>query len=359
MLRLRTAGACSPALAKKKESQLKGATMFHVSRSGAGLKDTIRLVDDEAGSSAKVAVNFGFNCFSFQCTVAGQVYDLLHAPPNFPSVGDKATAFGTPILVPFPNRIGGGKFEWSGQRYALPLNDHGNNAIHGFAVDQGWRVTGSGASPGEGAWVTGTFCLSDDRPEFMNHWPTDFSVSFTYRLRGQRLSTEIVVENPDNHVLPFGVGTHPYFRFPLEATTPLDLCSIKVPAAQHVELDHYLPTGRLTPVTEKDDLRQGIFLSSRTLDDVYTDLQTQPDGRVVHELRDEIAKVKLQIEHTHEFPFVVIYTPPHRQSICIEPYTCVTNAINLSESSFSPGLWQLAPHEKRSLEIHYVVSEIA
>lgn len=333
--------------------------MFQVEQNGHGLKETIRLVDTDSDSSVRIAPNFGFNAFSFVCRLGGRTVDLLHAPDAFPSPGDKATAFGTPILAPFPNRIRGGRFSFGGTAYSLPTNEHGKNAIHGFAVDQPWRVIGTGAEPAAGAWATGEFQLSRDRPDYLPLWPADFVLRFTYRLRGRTLATEIEVTNPDARPLPFGVGTHPYFRFPSDPGTALARCAIVVPAARQVELADYLPTGRLLPVTGDGDLRRGIELSRRTLDDVFTGLEAEADGRIRHRLRDQEANVELTISHGPEFPFAVVYTPPHRHSICIEPYTCVTDAINLAKRDFDPGPWILAPGEKRRLEILYEATPIA
>lgn len=336
--------------------------MFTVNHAGEGLKEKVLLADSDAGTSASIAVHFGFNCHSFICPFGGKHFDVLHAPREFPSPGDKATAFGTPILVPFPNRIREGKFAYAGKPYELPRNEHGKNAIHGFAVDLPWRVVDQGTGPGEGAWVTGEFRFPEEtskhRPELSELWPADFAVSFTYRLRGYALDTEIVVKNPDSKVLPFGVGTHPYFRFPLEKGAPLDSCEIVVPAAQQVLLENYLPTGKLQPVRGLGDLRRGLTLEKRTLDDVFTDLEPGPDGMVRHYLRDHGARVEFEMRHDASFPFAVVYTPPHRESICIEPYTCVTDAINLTGAEFDPGFWHLPPDSSKRLKLRYEVRAI-
>jgi len=39
----------------------------------------------------------------------------------------------------------------------------------------------------------------------------------------------------------------------------------------------------------------------------------------------------------------VVYTPPHREAICIEPYTCVPGAFNLNERGIAAGLRMVAP----------------
>ena len=42
----------------------------------------------------------------------------------------------------------------------------------------------------------------------------------------------------------------------------------------------------------------------------------------------------------------MIFTPPHRQAFCVEPYTCVTDAVNLQQRGIDAGWRVLAPGEK-------------
>jgi aldose 1-epimerase len=327
--------------------------MQRVESAGEGTGRTIRLVDDQTGSDATIAVGYGFNAFSFRAKIGGRTHDFLWAGEGFPSPTLKASHHGTPILIPFPNRIRGGRFHYGGKHYELPCNERGVNAIHGLAIDQPWRTTGQGASAEEGAWVRGEFQLSKDLPEFVDRWPGDFRTSFTYRLRGATLETIIESKNVSDRAVPFGVGTHPYFRFPLQSGASLADCEIVVPADQEVELIECLPTGAVRPVVPAADLRRGRSFADRTFDDVFTGLRADSDGWVRHYLRDRNAGAELEIAHGREFPFVVVYTPPHRESICIEPYTCVTDAMNLQGSGLSTGLWDLQPGESRTVRIRY------
>src|SRR5215475_1987829 len=129
--------------------------MFSITHEGEGASHVAILRDEEAKTEVRIAVGMGFNAFSFIVpTPSGQV-DLLYAEPGFPKAGMRPTANGTPILVPFPNRIAGGKFTYEGKTYSLPLNDHGVNAIHGFAFDMPWKVIAEGADADGHPYVVG------------------------------------------------------------------------------------------------------------------------------------------------------------------------------------------------------------
>jgi aldose 1-epimerase len=44
-----------------------------------------------------------------------------------------------------------------------------------------------------------------------------------------------------------------------------------------------------------------------------------------------------------DFRELVAFTPPHRQAVCLEPYTCTTDAINLQQAGIDAGWRVLAP----------------
>lgn len=332
--------------------------MFKVEHLQDGQHAVVQLSNEQVGTQASILPGLGFNCFSFTCNVNGQPRNLLYTSDTYPSPQDKATHNGTPILAPFPNRIRAGQFRYRGHDYVLNCNEHGKNAIHGFAVDQPWRIVDEKADK-NAAEVTGEFQLSKDRADYLSYWPSDFRVAFRYQLKEASLLTEIIVENPGENILPFGVGTHPYFRFPLDGSGSPAQCEIVCPVKKQVELDACLPTGRLADSATASSLANGMPLDQQGFDDVFCDLEAADDGKIHHFLRDHQAKVEMEIIHDAAFPYIVVYTPAHRQSICIEPYTCITDAINLEGGAMDTGLWHLHPGEVRHLTIEYRVRALS
>ena len=43
-----------------------------------------------------------------------------------------------------------------------------------------------------------------------------------------------------------------------------------------------------------------------------------------------------------DFRELVLFTPGHRQAMCLEPYTCATDAINLHQRGVDAG-WRVLP----------------
>jgi aldose 1-epimerase len=59
------------------------------------------------------------------------------------------------------------------------------------------------------------------------------------------------------------------------------------------------------------------------------------------------------------FATAVVYNPPHRQAISIEPYTCVPDPFSLAHRGIDSGLQVLAPGETFSAAITIAVEPLA
>ena len=203
------------------------------------------------------------------------------------------------------------------------------------------------------AWVTGEFRGSVDAPDARALWPADYQIRVTYRLSMDRLRIEAVVANPDQVALPFGLGYHPYFALP-EATGEEDIGYwLQGPARSYWELQDSLPTGECRPVDAARDLNRLRRCRELKLDDILTDLvDTQflaPQGLGLRGvLQDEFKRNVLRLFVSPEFRELVVYTPPHGRAIALEPYTCVTDAINLQQRGVDAGLLVLPPGEQWS-----------
>ncbi len=311
-----------------------------------GQDPTIYVLEDGQGSIAEVWPALGFNCFRWVAMHQGKPLDLLYTDPALFANG-RPTRSGIPVLFPFPNRIRDGRFAWAGQYHQLPLNDPAQkNAIHGFACRNPWRVSDSGAD-GESAWVRGVFRCSTDAPESLPLWPADHQITLTIRLGRGKLRVEAEVQNPDEAVLPFGLGYHPYFHIPFASTDNGDDYGIEVPAAEYWALEENLPIGERRPVDAARNLNRLRHFAELKLDDVLTALTDRParmDGLIE---RGSITGPSgtLRVFCSPAFREMVVFTPPHRQAFCIEPYTCTTDAANLHTAGIDAGWLFLQPGE--------------
>lgn len=310
-----------------------------------------------SGSEALIAPELGFNCYSFRAVLGAKTIDVLATAEGFAEGQGKPSHSGIPILFPFPNRIRGGKFHWNGEDYAIPQGlaafDAGGNAIHGFCLDRPWRVVDNGPD-----FVTGEFQLSVDAPDRRDYWPTDFILRIRYSVLQTTLRADIDVINPDDQPLPWGFGTHAYFKMPLSDQSAPAHCLIEVPASEQWVLDSgCLPTGERIPVPKGKDLREGAYVTRMKLDDVYTALPDQREA--LHTLLlDEKAGLQVRQSCPEIFREVVCFTPPWMSAVCMEPYTCVTDAINLQQQGRDAGWETLEPGSTYSTWIEITAEPI-
>jgi len=304
-----------------------------------GREETIYTLEAPDGRArASVWPAGGFNCSEWQVVREEGKLDLLYAAPDFFTSG-RPTRSGIPVLFPFPNRIRGGRFSWDGKEYVLPGNDpSGHNAIHGFACRRPWRVAEMGADE-HSAWVTGEFQGSVDARDAAGLWPADYLLRLTCRLTPDGLRLEALVRNPDRVPLPFGLGYHPYLHIwrGAEAT-------VTAPAGAFWELQDSLPTGKRLPLDAARNLNEPRPFESLQLDDVLTDLPatTVPCGLCLRgTVRQGTAAVQVLADPA--FRELVVFTPPHREAVCLEPYTCVTEAVNLQQRGVDAGWRVLDP----------------
>lgn len=300
----------------------------------------ITLTDSTTGSTASVALHVGFNCYAFRAMAGGRPVDVIDSAPDFPDTGARPSGNGTPLLFPFPNRIRHGKFTWQGRDYQLPLRAGMGHAIHGFAVDRPWRLLDHRED-----LVTAEFQISRDAPDRVDCWPADGIIQVTYQLRGAALRILVRVINPDDRPLPFGFGTHTYFKLPLSPDSDAARCLVQAPAASQWVLEDYIPTGEVRPVPSSADLREGARFGDLKLDDVLTGLA--PDGDHVEcVLMDEAAGLEVLQQFDRQFRELVAFTPSWTRAVCLEPYTCATDAINLESRGIDAGWRVLAPGEE-------------
>jgi len=308
--------------------------------------EVVEIVDRASGSSAKVLVSLGFNCFSWQPVLDDGPREMLWADPEFRAGDKRPSSGGIPLLFPFPGRIGGAKYEFQGREYHLEPGDAFGNAIHGFVLNRPWRIVDQ--SP---VRVMGEFQPSVDDASILERWPSDFRIRVSYEVSGRELLSKIEYENTGEALLPCGLATHAYFRLPLSDGSDVADTVVTAPVDRFWELENMTPTGRITEMSASQRLAEGLRLDELQFDTVFTGIQTASDGLARTVLTDPAGGRTLTQTFDSTFTQCVVYTPGHRQAICLEPYSCVPDAIRLSAEGKETGLQILQPREVRKTTI--------
>lgn len=294
--------------------------------------EVFTLADGE-GAVAEIAPSLGNNCFSFRTGVP------VLEEVAFADFLRKPTSYGIPILFPFPNRVRDGRFTFGGETFTV------EPPRHGFVRDKPWQVVSHGADE-SGAWLTSGFDAADYPDQILRQFPFPFRVEITYRLKDARLTISAKARNAGQGTMPTGFGIHPYFRRP-------DGGRLRVPAAARWELADSLPTGRIVEAAGEYDLREGKSLDAMNLDDIFTRVESDPDGLARCTISDEGGGTETVVEFsTERLPHVVVYTPPApRRAVCVEPNSCPTDAFNMQAQGIESDVIPLGAGEEVSFEI--------
>lgn len=230
------------------------------------------------------------------------------------------------LLLPWPNRIDGGRYRFDGAEHRLPLTEPAaGNAIHGLTRWTSWTVADHGPGHVRLAY----------RLPAQPGYPFRLDLSAEYRLHADGgLSVTVTAVNTGGRRAPYGAGAHPY----LTVGAPVDECRVTVPAATRLRTDDRgIPTGAEPVDGTPYDLRRTRTLGDLEIDHPFTDLERDGTGHAWARLSHGERSVSLWADQAHAW--LQVFTGD-RGALAVEPMTCPPNAYVTGT-----GLITLAPGE--------------
>lgn len=248
--------------------------------------------------------------------------------------------FGIPLLVP-PGRISGGQFQFGGTGYQFDRNT-GEHHIHGLHRTQAWCVSDIEEDE-DGCAVTTEFTTADD-PDWIRQFPQPLKLEMTFRLQEAKLQQTLKVTHLGGEPVPFGIGYHTWFM--LDGIP--ERWNITLPAQGIYELnEELLPSGRLLPAGELEDLNTALNLQGLNLDTVLRTGDRQPAEALL--MREDGYGIRYTADKDF-FRHWVLYTKGEAdQFLCIEPYTWLPDAPNLRQDAAFTGILTLEPGQTLAL----------
>jgi aldose 1-epimerase len=229
------------------------------------------------------------------------------------------------VLIPWPNRLQGGSYEFGGRRHQLPLDEtSAGNAIHGLVRWANWTVAERGP---ERAVLEHEL---HPRPGY----PFSLELAIEYTLSPTGLRVQTTATNAGVEPCPFGSGAHPYLTV---GTATIDLVLLHAPGATVLHSDeHGIPTGRAPVDGTGHDFRRPRLIGTTKLDHAFTDLERDADGVARVELvpPDGNAGVVLWVDEAYRYLMLFTGDPlpdVERRSLAVEPMTCPPNAFRTGE----------------------------
>jgi aldose 1-epimerase len=237
------------------------------------------------------------------------------------------------MLMPWPNRLRDGRYEWNGRILQLALTEPDqHNAIHGLV-----------------RWANWVPAERDEQRAVMRHvlhpqtgYPFSLSLELAYSLDEVGLTVQMSAENLGPAACPFGAGAHPYLTV---GTETVDDCVLSAPGGTFMETDdRQIPTATKPVDGTEYDFRSPRPIGSARLDTGYGELARGEDGLARVTLEASGTRVTLWMDDA--FPYLMLFTgdtlPPERrrQGLGVEPMTCAPNALQSRD-----GLRTLEPGE--------------
>jgi len=230
------------------------------------------------------------------------------------------------VLIPWPNRLQDGSYEFNGRRHRLPLNEpEHRNAIHGLV-----------------RWSTWTATERQPHRVVMEHilypqpgYPFLLRISIEYALSESGLLVQTTVTNLGTQTCPYGSGAHPYLTL---GTATIDGLILRVPGRTVLRSDERgLPIRREAVEGTEYDFRRPRRIGSIKLDHAFTDLEREADGRARVELGDSDRGTKVSLWVDRSYSYVMLFSGDplpnvHRRSLAVEPMTCPPNAFRTGDA---------------------------
>ncbi|HEX4035006.1 MAG TPA: aldose 1-epimerase family protein [Solirubrobacteraceae bacterium] len=236
------------------------------------------------------------------------------------------------VLMPWPNRLRDGRYEWEGASLQLALSEPALlNSIHGLVHWRNWSALD----------ISPSSVLLGLRLAPMSGYPFALSLSIEYALDERGLSVSASAENIGAGACPYGVGFHPYVK----VGEKVDTATLTVPASRMLTFDErQIPSGSSSVEGTAFDFRTGRQIGSALLDGCFTDLQRDGDGLARVTLAQGETAVTVWVGEA--CPFVMVFTGDtlaparRRRGVAIEPMSCAPNAFASGD-----GLVRLEPGE--------------
>ena len=248
------------------------------------------------------------------------------------------------VLIPWPNRLRDGSYEFDGRRHQLSLTEpEQGNAIHGLVRWSAWNV----AERARERVVLAHVLHPQPGYPFRLEFRIEYAVSDT------GLAVRTTATNSGDEVCPYGCGAHPYLTV---GTPSVDSVTLRAPAGKVLFSDERgIPHGDADVDGTAYDFRRPRLIGDAKLDNAFTDLERDADGIARIALRDAASGSGADVWMDEAYRYVMLFTGDplpdvNRRSLAVEPMTCPPNAFRSGESlvRLEPGeswttAWGIAP----------------
>ncbi|MBA3311460.1 MAG: aldose 1-epimerase family protein [Nocardioidaceae bacterium] len=225
------------------------------------------------------------------------------------------------LLIPWPNRIRDGRYEFEGVTLQLALTEPAaRNAIHGLTRWVNWSLLDHSAA--SAIWGLEL----NPQPGY----PFSLDLTIDYTLGDQGLRAEVSATNVGQTAAPYGSGAHPY----LTVGRPIDECELTLPATIRAETDERGIPGDPAPVAGGPfDFSSPRFVGDTTFDHPFGGLVADEHSVARVFLLDPDSGRSAALWVDASYRWLQVYSGDKlggraREALAVEPMTCPPDAFN-------------------------------
>ncbi|MHC1480748.1 aldose epimerase family protein [Frateuria aurantia] len=301
---------------------------FTSTQGALGRYPYVQLADQARGCQLKVALH-GATLLSLTASDGYALADAYHDADELQQRPSSRFA----AMAPFANRIADASYDYDGQPHDMAPGQTGTDRVarHGFLRSTDYELVDTSADDQSAQLLLRSQVI---RPGVFAGYPFAVDIEIRFVLDADGLTVEAGMHNVGDVSAPCFFGWHPYFRV---GDTAVDGWELQVPAETLIVTDAGnipLPGEQaLVPVSARPELdfRQLRPIGSVHIDQGYTDLRAEADGRIRSYLRDPASGRQLVL--WQEGGIVLVFTADTvardvRRSVALEPMESFANAFN-------------------------------
>jgi aldose 1-epimerase len=264
---------------------------------------------------------------------------ILRSTPGEALAAGDVRLFSSYPLIPFSNRIADATLRWGGEAYPLQRFLPGEpQAIHGNGWRRAWNIIEQ--TPAHATLEL----VHDSAGDNAKEWPFPYRARQAFDIAADTLTLTLTISNTGGAPFPFGLGWHPFF--PRNAATILGFVAGGV-----WQTEPTLLPARLDPVPSAWDFSSPRPIAATTLDNCFAGWR--PPATLRWPDRGLSAAISADAACDH----LVVFIPPGRDFLAVEPVTHMTDAFNRAAAGqLDTGTRLLAPGATFSCTMRISVS---
>lgn len=292
--------------------------MFSIQKKEENGFRKIFLKDETSNTVAEILPACGAILHAFIAENKGERVNVIDSYKSAEDFEENVTSKGFlgSKLSPFVCRLNKGSYHFGDKDYKIEKFYMGQSAIHGILYDENFIVTGTIANELHASVTMKYEYRAEDAG-----YPFNYDCIVTWQLeKDNKLTVTTECINKDEGLIPIQDGWHPYFTL----GDSIDNLQLEFQSKEMVEFDEeLLPTNNLIPYHNFNSLKK---IGSTFFDNCFK--LAEADCQPLCVLRNPKTGIEVEIHPDPSYPYLQIYTPPHRRNIAIENLSGTPDAFN-------------------------------